>query len=118
ATEHGFYAEWNRIKTELNDQGKETKKGIACAGMVIPAEAKCFEERFGWVKGEPMSPELVEYWRECYDWAGKEIGYQGTDKNLISAVVHADETSLHLKLYYVPINEGRQEKEYSEVEDD
>lgn len=116
-TEHGFYAEWNRIKTELNAQGKETKKGIAFEGMVITAEAKFFEERFGWVKGEPMSPELVEYWRECYDWAVKEIGYQGTDKNIISAVVHADETSLHLQLYYVPITERWQEKVYAKDED-
>lgn len=116
-TEHGFYAEWNRIKTDLNAQGKETKKGIAFEGMVITAEAKFFEERFGWVKGEPMSPELVEYWRECYDWAVKEIGYQGTDRNIISAVVHADETSLHLQLYYVPITERWQEKVYAKDED-
>lgn len=116
-TEHGFYAEWNKIKTELNAQGKETKKGIAFEGMVITAEAKFFEERFGWVKGQPMSPELVQYWRECYDWAVKEIGYQGTDKNIISAVVHADETSLHLQLYYVPITERWQEKVYAKGED-
>lgn len=64
-----------------------------------------------------MSPELVEYWRECYDWAVKEIGYQGTDKNIISAVVHADETSLHLQLYYVPITERWQEKVYAKDED-
>ena len=116
-TEHGFYAEWNRIKTDLNAQGKETKKGIAFEGMVITAEAKFFEERFGWVKGEPMSPELVQYWHECYEWAVKEIGYQGTDKNIISAVVHADETSLHLQLYYVPITERWQEKVYAKDED-
>lgn len=116
-TEHGFYAEWNNIKKDLNAQGKETKNGIAFEGMVITAEAKFFEERFGWVKGEPMSPELVEYWRECYDWAVKEIGYQGTDRNIISAVVHADETSLHLQLYYVPITERWQEKVYAKGED-
>ena len=62
-TEHGFYAEWNDIKKNLNAQGKETKNGIAFEGMVITAEAKFFEERFGWVKTRPMSPELVEYWR-------------------------------------------------------
>ena len=117
STEHGFYAEWNNIKKDLNAQGKETKNGIAFEGMVITAEAKFFEERFGWVKGEPMSPELVEYWRECYDWAVKEIGYQGTDRNIISAVVHADETSLHLQLYYVPITERWQEKVYAKGED-
>ena len=116
-TEHGFYAAWNDIKKDLNAQGKETKNGIAFEGMVITAEAKFFEERFGWVKGEPMSPELVKYWRECYDWAVKEIGYQGTDKNIISAVVHADETSLHLQLYYVPITERWQEKVYAKDED-
>lgn len=116
-TEHGFYAEWNRIKTDLNAQGKDTKKGIAFEGMVITAEAKFFEERFGWVKGEPMSPELVQYWRECYNWAVQQIGYKGTDKNIISAVVHADETSLHLQMYYVPITDKWQEKVYAKGED-
>ncbi|PBG46534.1 hypothetical protein BGU93_18640 [Clostridioides difficile] len=61
-----------------------------------------------------MSPEWVEYWRECYDWAVKEIGYQGTDKNIISAGVHADETSLQLPLYYVPITVSEPDKVYAE----
>ncbi|WP_236880271.1 plasmid recombination protein, partial [Clostridioides difficile] len=75
ATEHGFYAEWNRIKTELNAQVKETKNGIPCQGLLLTAEAQFFEEPFWCVQGEPMSPALVEYWRECYDWAGKDFRY-------------------------------------------
>jgi len=116
-SENGFYSEYNKIKKDLNVQARETKKGVAFEGMVITAERAYFEEHFGWKAGEPMSPELVQYWRESYNWAIKEIGYQGTDKNIISAVVHADETSLHLQMYYIPITDKWQEKVYEKDKD-
>lgn len=116
-SENGFYSEYNKIKKDLNVQARETKKGVAFEGMVITAERAYFEEHFGWKAGEPMSPELVQYWRESYNWAVKEIGYQGTDKNIISAVVHADETSLHLQMYYIPITDKWQEKVYEKDKD-
>lgn len=64
-----------------------------------------------------MPPDMVKFWKECYDWAVKEIGYQGTDKNIISAIVHADETTPHLQLYYLPVTEKWQEKVYAKGED-
>ena len=116
-TEHGFYHEWNDIKTALNVQGKETKKGIAFEGMVVTADKEFYKERFGWEQGKPMTPDMVKYWKECYEYAKQEIGYKGTDKNIISAVVHADETTPHLQLYYLPITEKWQEKVYAKGED-
>lgn len=116
-TDHGFYHEWNDIKTALNVQGKETKKGIAFEGMVITADKEFYKERFDWEQGKPMTPEMVKYWKECYEYAKQEIGYKGTDKNIISAVVHADETTPHLQLYYLPITEKWQEKVYAKGED-
>lgn len=115
-TEHGFYAEYNDIKTALNAQGKETKKGIAFEGMVITAD-KAFFEGKGWEQGKPMPPDMVKFFRDSYEWAKSEIGYQGTDKNIMSAVVHADETAPHLQLYYLPITEKWQEKIYAKGED-
>ena len=38
----------------------------------------------------------------------RQIGYHGGDDNILSAVVHMDETTPHLQLYYVPlVDEGR-----------
>lgn len=38
----------------------------------------------------------------------REIGYHGTDANILSAAVHLDETTPHLQLYYLPVvDEGR-----------
>lgn len=112
-TDHGFYAAYQEIRKQLHVQGKETKTGIAFEGMVITAEAAFFKERFGWEPGKPMSPELVGYWRECYAWALQQVGYKGSDANVLSAVVHADETSLHLQMYYLPITDRWQEKIYA-----
>lgn len=115
-TDHGFYGEWCDIKTALNAQGKETKKGIAFEGMVITADTKFYQEQFGWEQGKPMSDDMVRYFRESYEWAVKEIGYLGTDKNIMSAVVHVDETTPHLQLYYLPVTERWQEKVYAKDE--
>lgn len=115
-TNHGFYGEWNDIKTALNAGGKETKNGIAFEGMVITAD-KSFFEGYGWEQGKPMPPEVVKFFDDSYKWAKSEIGYQGTDKNIMSAVVHADENTPHLQLYYLPITDKWQEKVYAKSED-
>ena len=116
-TEHGFYAEWQDINKKLNAQFRDTKNATAFEGMVITAEAKFFEEKFGWVKGQETPPEMVDFWKQSYEWAIKEIGYKGTDQNVISAIVHMDETSPHMQLYYVPVTERWQEKVYAKDEE-
>ena len=116
-TEHGFYAEWQDINKKLNVQFRDTKNATAFEGMIITAEAKFFEEKFGWVRGQETPPEMVDFWKQSYEWAIKEIGYKGTDQNIISAIVHMDETSPHMQLYYIPVTERWQEKVYAKDEE-
>lgn len=108
---NGFYNEWNDIMTALNADGKVTKDSVAFEGMVITADKEFFE-RLGWVKGEPAPKAVTEFFDRAYDFAKHQIGYQGTDKNILSAKVHYDETTPHLQLYYLPITDKWQEKVY------
>lgn len=116
-TKHGFYAEWKQIMEDLHVQYRDTKTGIAFEGMVITAEKKFFEEKFDWDPDKPFSGELLDFWDKNYEWLLKEVGYRGTDANIISAIVHADETSLHLQAYYVPVIDHWKEKVYAKGED-
>ena len=109
--EHGFYAEWNDIKTSLNASYKEKKGAVAFEGMVITADKEFFE-KLGYVEGQPMTKEMERFFRDSYKWAVEQIGYRGTDKNIIGARVHMDEGTPHLHIYYLPVVEKWREKVY------
>ena len=119
-TQQGFYAAWNRMREDLNFQYKDTKKGVAFQGMVITSGPEFFREKFGWEKGDPMNPEMEDFFRKSYAWALDEIGYSkpgspagSKDANIISAVVHLDETTPHLQIYFVPVTDTWREKVYA-----
>lgn len=49
---------------------------------------------------ENMSPdEIRQYFQNCYDWAASKYGKE----NIVSAMVHLDETTPHLHLCFIPI---------------
>ena len=87
---HGFVSEFSDIKTALNAQGKETKKGVAFEGMIITADLPFFEG-LGYERGKPMPKEVKAFFDRSYEFAKAQIGYQGTDKNILSAKIHLDE---------------------------
>lgn len=47
--------------------------------------------------------EQEQVLRESYDWLKNEFG----EENVISAVIHKDETNMHLHFDFVPIKDGR-----------
>lgn len=112
---HGFVSEFSDIKTALNAQGKETKKGVAFEGMIITADLPFFEG-LGYERGKPMPKEVKAFFDRSYEFAKAQIGYQGTDKNILSAKIHLDEKTPHLHLYYMPITEKWQSKVYAKAE--
>ena len=77
---------------------KETKKSFAFEGLVITSGHEFFTER-GYIPGEPLPRELQKFFEDCYAFALRQIGYHGTDKNILSAVIHLDETTPHLQKY-------------------
>lgn len=108
---NGFVAEYADIRAQLNVQGKPTKKGVAFEGMIITADLPFFEG-LGYEEGKPMTPMMRRFFDEAYAFAKAQIGYQGTDKNILSAKVHLDERTPHLHLYYLPVTEVWQSKVY------
>ena len=95
---------------------KETKTAVAFEGVIITSDKTFFEER-GYVPGEPLPRELQKFFADSYAFVLRQIGYHGTDRNVLSAVVHLDETTPHLQLYYLPIVDEGRKKVYAKGAD-
>ncbi len=101
---------------ELNATFREKKKSVAFEDMIITSDTEFFEW-FGWKKGEGMPYAVMEFFNRCYEFALQEIGYKGTDKNILSAVIHVDEKTPHLQLYYIPVVDTAKKKVYEKGAD-
>ncbi|QIB68575.1 hypothetical protein Ami103574_04215 [Aminipila butyrica] len=110
-TKNGMYAEWKDVCSNLNvsNVDKLKKKAIAFEGMVITSD-KDFFEKLGYRSGLPPPEKIKKFFTLAYTFAIQEIGFKGTDTNVLSAVVHYDETTPHLQLYYVPVVDTWKEK--------
>ena len=102
---NGMNAEWKSIATKTNATFKDTKKSVAFEGIIVTSD-KTFFENLGYVQGEQPPTKVLEFFNDCYKFVLREIGYNGTDENILSAVIHFDETTPHLQLYYVPIKQA------------
>ena len=111
----GLTQAWNNMMQNFGATYKETKKSFAFEGLVITNGHEFFTER-GYVPGEPLPRELQKFFEDCYAFALRQIGYHGTDKNILSAVIHLDETTPHLQLYYIPIVDEGRKKVYAKDE--
>lgn len=83
--------------------------------MIITADLPFFE-RLGYENGKPMPKAVKAFFDRSYMFAKEQIGYMGTDKNILSAKIHLDEKTPHLHLYYMPITEKWQSKVYAKGE--
>ena len=115
-SEGGLTAQWKKTMKELNATFCEKKKSVAFEGMIITSDTEFFE-RLGWEKGEETPYAVMEFFNRCYEFALREIGYKGTDKNILSAVIHLDEKTPHLQLYYIPIVDTAKKKVYEKGAD-
>ncbi len=53
----------------------------------------------------PDEEEIVAYFRHCYDFAVKYIGFLKTDKNIICALTVTEPNRRNLFLYYLPVTD-------------
>jgi hypothetical protein len=113
--EHGFYHRFHEIKEVLNAEYREKKGSIAFEGIIVTSNLEFFEG-LGWKKGEKAPKEVDEFFKKSYDFLIEQIGYNQTDKNIISAKVHYDEKTPHMHIYYVPITDKWQKKVYAKNE--
>lgn len=112
----GAYATFDQILKECKCKPfVDKKKAIAFEGVVVTASPEFFEQ-LGWVKGEPAPEAVKEYFDKAYALVLEQFGFRGTDKNILSAKVHYDETTPHLQVDYIPIVENYQKKVYEKDE--
>lgn len=107
----GFRAEYERVKKNLNATERVAKNVVAFEGMVITSDTAFFE-KLGWSKGKPAPEAVTEFFDKSYEFAKQQIGFHGSDANIISAKVHYDETTPHMHVYFVPVTDVWQEKVY------
>ena len=100
----------------LNATFKETKKAVAFEGVIITSDGAFFESH-GYIPGKPLPYELQKFFADSYLFLLREIGYHGTDANILSAAVHLDETTPHLQLYYLPVVDEGRKKVYAKGAD-
>ena len=115
-SEGGLNAQWKQTMQGLNATFKETKKAVAFEGVIVTSDKAFFEER-GYVPGEPLPLELQKFFADSYAFLKRQIGYHGTDRNILSAAVHLDETTPHLQLYYIPVVDEGRKKVYAKGAD-
>lgn len=117
-TKNGMYAEWKDTCKDLNITNADSlkKNAIAFEGMVITSDKEYFE-KLGYVPGQEPPEKVKEFFDRSYEFAKQEIGFHGTDQNILSACVHYDETTPHLQLYYVPVVDSWKEKVLQKDED-
>ena len=112
----GLTAQWKRTMKTMNATFKEKGNSVAFEGMIITSDSAFFE-RLGYVPGLPPPPEVKDFFESAYKFALYCIGYHDTDANILSAVVHYDETTPHLQLYYLPLVDTAKKKVYALTED-
>ena len=115
-SEGGLAQAWDNMMQNFGATYKETKKSFAFEGLVITSGHEFFTER-GYIPGEPLPRELQKFFEDCYAFALRQIGYHGTDRNILSAAVHLDETTPHLQIYYIPVVDEGRKKVYAKGAD-
>lgn len=80
-----------RLKKTNVKISKKDPRNVVMAEILFSASPEFFEN---------LSPdEIRQYFQNCLDFAKKKYG----EENIISAIVHLDETSPHMHLMFVPV---------------
>ena len=81
--------------SELDLKRKIRSDAILMNSFIITSDGEFFKGLRPW--------EQQEFFRDCAEFFSNKYG----EENMISAVVHMDETTPHMHLNFIPINEGR-----------
>ena len=98
-----FEQEWERIKTELNATFNNRGKNIALECLQFGGNHEFWEDF-------PDKDEILSYFKKCYAFAIKMVGFHQTDKNIICAVIVTEPNRRNLFVYYLPITNSWQRK--------
>ena len=99
-----FIQEWERIKTELNATFNNRGKNIALECLQFGGNHEF------WDDFPNDKYEFLAYFKKCYAFAIKTIGYKQTDKNIVAAIIVTEPNRRNLFVYYLPITNSWQRK--------
>lgn len=85
----------NKRLSQLELKRKIRSDAILMNSFVVTSDGEFFKGLHPW--------EQQDFFRDCVQFFEDKYG----EENMISAVVHLDETTPHLHLNFVPINDGR-----------
>lgn len=81
--------------SELELKRKIRSDAILMNSFIVTSDGEFFKGLHPW--------EQQEFFRDCAEFFSDKYG----EENIISAVVHMDETTPHMHLNFIPVNEGR-----------
>lgn len=81
--------------SELELKRKIRSDAILMNSFIVTSDGEFFKGLRPW--------EQQEFFRDCAEFFSRKYG----SANMISAIVHMDETTPHMHLNFIPINEGR-----------
>ena len=85
----------NERLSEMELKRKIRSDAILMNSFIVTSDGEFFKSLRPW--------EQREFFRDCAEFFSRKYGI----KNMISAIVHMDETTPHMHLNFIPINEGR-----------
>ena len=98
-----FEQEWARVKTELNATFNSRGKNVALECLQFGGNCEFWDDF-------PDEYEITAYFKKCYAFAIKTIGYKQTDKNIVCALIVTEPNRRNLFVYYLPITNSWQRK--------
>ena len=85
----------NERLSELELKRKIRSDAILMNSFIVTSDGEFFKGLHPW--------EQREFFRDCAEFFSRKYG----EENMISAIVHMDETTPHMHLNFIPINQGR-----------
>ncbi len=100
-----FEDSWQQVFNQMNLQFHKTKRSIYYECMAFGGNSEFWEDM--------NNEERLKYFKWCYNFAIRYIGYKGTDRNIMFAYVLERENRHVLEVYYLPATHNIQKKIYS-----
>lgn len=94
-TKVNYLSKWKKIISDYRTDQKTIRKDAVCMNQFLVTSDKAFFENMDY-------DEMKKFFQESYDVLSERYGKE----NIISAIVHLDETTPHMHLSLVPIKGG------------
>ena len=100
-----FEESWQQVFNDMDLLFHKTKRSIYYECMAFGGNSEFWEDM--------NNEDRLQYFKWCYDFAVRYIGYNETDRNIMFVYVLDRENRHVLEVYYLPVTSSIQRKIYS-----